>query len=165
MKQTLKLISFLSMAIMLSGLVAAQYDCGNNGFNCECQNYYGSPDYYSIEKFAPSGESYALNESNPLYGYFSFDVTGDLKEADWASNYNVYSVLVKAGNDYKEFSGGASGNVDSVKDISHITFCGYRDYDDGSGGDGGNGVPEFSLTTLGIATVITALGLVYLRNH
>jgi hypothetical protein len=141
--------------------------CGNEGFNCECQNFYNDSDYYAIEKFAINDgeDDYSSDEANSLYSYFNIDVTGYLKAANWTSNPAVYSVLVKAGNDREEFNGGTSGSVDSKKDISHITFCGYRT-NNGGGDDGGdNGVPVFPGVTIGAAVLVVTLGLVFIRKN
>jgi hypothetical protein len=143
--------------------------CGDEGFNCECQNFYNSTDYVAVEKWAYDGEKdYVLKEEKILYNYFNIHVTGDLKEADWTSSPEIYSVLVKAGNERVEFDGGLSGSVDSIKDISHVTFCKYNDGSNGgcTGANcGSNGVPEFPAFSIGAAVLVVTLGLVFLRKN
>ena len=101
-----------------------------------------------------------------MYKQFKFTIKGNLKAASWTSNLGVYSVLVKAGNSETAFAGGTSGSFTSQKDISHVTFCGHRAATNGGNGGGStNGVPEYSAITLGVAIVITTIGLVYLRRN
>jgi hypothetical protein len=137
--------------------------CKDNGFNCECQNFYKDTHYYAMSKweYTCSAKDYTEVASNPLYGALDYNVDGTLKKISWTSNPEVYSVLVKAGNDYTEYVGG-SGSATSSKDISHVTFCGYKTSN--GGGGPGNGVPEFSPVTLGIAMTLTTLGILYLRK-
>ncbi len=142
------------------------YDCGNQGFDCECQNFYNDSDYRAVAKWVFENDDYEIDEQNPAYSYIHTDVTGDLKSANWTSNNTVYSLLVKAGNDQEEFDGGTQGWVYSSKDISHITFCKYVHTNGGGGCANGNcnGVPEFSTLTFGAAIMIGAMGLIYLRK-
>lgn len=180
---------FVMVAILLvSGVIAAQTSfttasqekntsqihngiCGNQGFNCECKEFYkNNTHYYSIAKWEYNDEknNYILQEQNPLYHYYTITVNGNLKMANWTSNPDVYSVLVKVGNNRTEFRGGASGSVNSTKDISHITFCGYKH----SGGTSacvgancnGNGVPEYSTLALVAAVITVMLGLIFLMK-
>lgn len=142
--------------------------CTNEGFNCECVNFYGSFDYYTIEKWSYDGEEYSVDETNPRYSYFNIDVDGDYRGAEWTSSPAVYSVLVKAGQDQTEFDGGLEGNVTTGKhDISHLTFCGYKTNNGGCTGDdcGGNGVPEFPALSAVAAVLVVTLGLVLLRKN
>lgn len=142
--------------------------CSNEGFNCECVNFYGSFDYYTIEKWSFDGEEYSVDETNPRYSYFNIDVDGDYRGAEWTSSPSVYSVLMKAGNDLTEFEGGLEGNVTAGKhDISHLTFCGYKTNNGGCTGDdcGGNGVPEFPAFSAVAAVLVVTLGLVFIRRN
>ncbi|MFH1174372.1 MAG: hypothetical protein V1725_04520 [archaeon] len=146
--------------------IATPSDCGNEGFNCECQNFYNDAQYQAIEKWSydSSEGDYVVDEANPTYDYFDIDVTGGLNAANWTSTPDVTSVLVKAGNERIEYAGSASGEVSSRKDISHITFCNHNNGNNGGGNGGGNGVPEFSPIAIGAAIVITTGGLVILRK-
>lgn len=142
-------------------------ECNNEGFNCECQNFYNSSKYYAIQKwsFRDQKGDYVLDEKNNLYSYYNIDVNGDMKGANWTANPCVISVLVKAGNDKISFDGGLSGSVyTSKKDISHITFCGYRSGDNGGNNGGNNGVPEFPAFSVVIAVFIATLGIMYIRK-
>jgi hypothetical protein len=139
----------------------------NNGIRTECKNFYnGDTHYYAIAKWEYNEAlgDYAFAEGSSLYNYFNLDVTGTLEEADWSSNVEVVSVLVKSGNERVAFDGGLSGTVNSSQNIGHITFCGYRT-SNGGGNGGGNGVPEFPAWTLGIAVLVVALGLVFIRKN
>jgi hypothetical protein len=145
-------------------------ECGNNGFNCECQNFYNDSHYYTIEKwsFNSCKKDYVLEEENTKYKYYNINVDGNLKGADWTSSPEVVSVLVKAGKETVEFDGGLSGSVNTTKkDISHITFCGYKSNDGGCTGSdcGSNGVPEFPKLSVVAAVLVVALGIVFLRKN
>ncbi len=183
MKKTiLKTILYtLIMTLLIAGALGEdqnETECGNQGFDCECQNFYNDSDYRAVAKWAYGESDYALEIKNPNYNYITTNVTGDLNQASYDSdngNYavEVYSVLVKAGNERTEYLG-TSGDITSVQDISHITFCTIYYSGDGNGGSNGgggcsngncNGVPEFSTVTLGAAIIIGALGLVYLRKR
>jgi hypothetical protein len=169
--------------ILASGVMAAlntNEACGTDGFNCECKEFYhGDSKYYTIAKWEYSNDAYALTQQNKLYGYFSTDVTGNLNAADWTSNLNVYSVLVKSGEETIAFDGRSEGSVNSITGINHITFCGYK-HGGNSGSRGAsvgctgsscssntnsNGVPEFSTLTIGAAVLVVTLGLVFLRKR
>jgi hypothetical protein len=177
-----KLILFLALAFIMAGSAMAVKPtevpkpkpfCGNEGFDCECQNFYNSTDYYSIAKFEPkpapctsAATSYFIAEQNTLYDYYDITVNGTAKSVSWTSDPDVYSALVKAGNDWVEYLGGKGSATSAKKAISHVTFCGKKNSNGGCTGPncGNNGVPEFSLLTLGIATVAVTAGLVYLRK-
>lgn len=134
----------------------------NSGFNNECRDVHSNS--YTIEKweYDNSTEDYALDEES--YHNFAINVTGDLQEANWTSDREIYFVLAKAGQNTTEYDGGLNGTINGLdKDISHITFCG-KSSNGGSNGGGSNGVPEFPAFALGAAVITAALGIVFLRK-
>jgi hypothetical protein len=163
----LTLTSAVSAKVDKEEIVEVELFCGNEGFNCECQNFYNSNDYEAVAKFEYIGEEYEEDEINPLYDYFVFDIDGNLSYVDWTSNPAVYSVLAKWGNETVEFDGGFSGSFESTgKDISHITFCKMKTNGGCTGPDcGENGVPEFPAYSIGAAVLVVTLGLVFLRRE
>jgi hypothetical protein len=148
-------------------IIEEELFCKDAGFNCECQNFYNSSNYVAVEKFAMVGDEYKSDEVNPVYDYYDIDVEGNLQHINWTSNPDIYSVLVKMGNDRVALEGGSFGSYDSPrKDISHVTFCRMKTNGGCTGPNcGGNGVPEFPAYSIGAAVLVVTLGLVFLRRE
>jgi hypothetical protein len=142
--------------------------CVNEGFDYECRNFYGDANYFSISKWVfKDGKGYVLEDKNDLYSYYDIVVTGDLMGADWKSNPGVFSVLVKAGDNQREFEGGMANSLNSTKNISYITFCGYRANQGRCTGDdcSKNGVSEFPALSVVAASLVVCLGIVFIRTN
>lgn len=158
---TKQMAIFFGMALLMVGMVSA------------CPTVVpGNPTCSSL------GYNHELKIDNPASGTYNgitFTLAGDSKHFDWSSTSRIDAVIAKGGNKanvYYPTSLSGHGLVSplngggNVPALSHATFC----WNNGGGGGctgagcGGNGVPEFSAATLGVAMILTTLGIVYLRK-
>ncbi|MEM4710895.1 MAG: hypothetical protein QXL18_03045 [Candidatus Woesearchaeota archaeon] len=142
MKKYVLLMLFLLPALVYARVGSIDYECQQNGFD------------YGIAKYEYNN-GYYFDEGSDVV-----NITGNSTHIHWDSSVYVSGVLVKSAQTTSVFSGGYSGDAQSMsynnngklQDISHVTFCGNE-----------NEIPEFGVIAAGLA-LIGAIAIFAIRR-
>ncbi|MGV8141094.1 MAG: hypothetical protein ACP5NW_01480 [Candidatus Woesearchaeota archaeon] len=164
-----QVIIFLGLALMLTGLVAAPAPtCNTNSgsiwtTSATCGAEQQDVNHYSV------GEKVYINGNNFCKGSYDWTITGQPGQASCDPKIIVAQGTQVVGSD-------GTFCIEAYTVINDD--CGEYTVDFGkkndnyrvtrnptNGGGDNHGVPEFSPVSLGVATALTALGVLYLRKY